>query len=373
MSSSRGSAARKARLGQYRASIGATVTRSFTAPASCRSSVISASAWSWVSATYSASRVSGHPSRTAAFHATFCRNAVPEQPDPQPAHVLKLPLGFLPGHLTAAHCLVQKREHLGAQQRRSQDLMSAADHGLVLSQADGDVRTDHVPGHGRSVPLSCRERLPQSTGMSGPLIGMRRETGWASGDARERPVFPARSAGLPWAVLGAGDVAVQSRPGSVPVVLPGRQARGVGPRARWPGRLALGVARRAARAVCRRRGCAAAASRSSSPGGVPADLAGCAAGISRCPRPGPGGMRYLARHLTIARLPPAGPPGVGMIPAQPSPAPSPPWPGSDGQLRAFPALSAWPGGAGAGGLPVSCGQPLVPTSLPGPSPAFGVR
>jgi hypothetical protein len=61
----------KARLGQYRASIGATVTRSFTAPASCRSSVISASAWSWVSATDSASKVSGHPSRTAAFHATF--------------------------------------------------------------------------------------------------------------------------------------------------------------------------------------------------------------------------------------------------------------------------------------------------------------
>jgi hypothetical protein len=29
--------------------------------------------------------------------------------------------------------------------------MSAADHGLVAGQADGDVRTDHVPGHGRSV------------------------------------------------------------------------------------------------------------------------------------------------------------------------------------------------------------------------------
>ena len=65
-----GSTACKARLGQYSASRGATVTRSSTAPASCRSSVISASAWSWVSATYSASKVSGHPSRTAAFHAT---------------------------------------------------------------------------------------------------------------------------------------------------------------------------------------------------------------------------------------------------------------------------------------------------------------
>ena len=92
------------------------------------------------------------------------------------------------------------------------------------------------------------------------------------------------------AVLGAGDVAVQSGPGFVPVVLPGRRqsvpltgpARGVAP-CPVAGRLALGVARRAARAVCRRPGCAAAASRSSSPGGVPGDLAGCAAGISRRP------------------------------------------------------------------------------------------
>jgi hypothetical protein len=51
--------------------MGAIVTRSFTASARCRSSVISASAWSWVRATYSASKVSGHPSRTAAFQATF--------------------------------------------------------------------------------------------------------------------------------------------------------------------------------------------------------------------------------------------------------------------------------------------------------------
>ena len=68
-----------------------------------------------------------------------------------------------------------------------------------------------------------RERPPQSTGMSSPLTGMRRETGCAGGDARERPVFPARSAGVPRAVLGTGDGAVQPRPGSVPVVLPGRR------------------------------------------------------------------------------------------------------------------------------------------------------
>jgi len=51
--------------------MGAIVIRSFTASARCRSRVISASAWSWVSATYSASKVSGQPSRTAAFQATF--------------------------------------------------------------------------------------------------------------------------------------------------------------------------------------------------------------------------------------------------------------------------------------------------------------
>ena len=54
---------------QNSASIGATVTRSFTASASCRSSVIKASASSWVRATYSASNVSGQPSWSATSHA----------------------------------------------------------------------------------------------------------------------------------------------------------------------------------------------------------------------------------------------------------------------------------------------------------------
>jgi hypothetical protein len=47
-------------------------------------------------------------------------------------------------------------KHLGAKKRRSQDLMFAANHGLVASQANGDIRTDHVPGHGRSVPSMLR-------------------------------------------------------------------------------------------------------------------------------------------------------------------------------------------------------------------------
>ena len=238
---------------------------------------------------------------------------------------------------------------------------------------------------------------------------MRRETGCDGGDAREGPVFPARSAGLPWAVLGTGGGAVQPRPGPVPVVLPGpaaspcRSRAGArrGSRARWPGRLALGVARRAARAVCGRRGCAAAASRSSSPGGVPGDLArlcrrhqpppGDAGQVPRCPGlapsrirrwcahrvpvdardPGPGRMRYLARHLTIR-------------PASPLPGRRE-WAwclrrldlrlhrhGRDlaGLPRASPELSAWPGGTGAGGLPVPLRQPLVPTGLPGPVRIF---
>ena len=76
-------------FGQDSASMGATVARSFMASARCRSRVISASAWSWVRAAYSASKVSGQPSRAAAFQATSWRTRSPEQPDPQPAHVAR--------------------------------------------------------------------------------------------------------------------------------------------------------------------------------------------------------------------------------------------------------------------------------------------
>ncbi len=51
--------------------MGAIITMPFTASASSASSVMNASAWSVVSATYSASSVSGHPSWSAIFHATF--------------------------------------------------------------------------------------------------------------------------------------------------------------------------------------------------------------------------------------------------------------------------------------------------------------
>jgi len=84
-------------------------------------------------------------------------------------------------------------------------------------------------------------------------------------------------------------------------------------------------------------------------------------GLSRCPRPGPGGMRYTARHRTIARLPLPGHRAVGMIPARPSPAPSPPWPGSDGLRRASPELRYGLAGLALAGCQCLLRQPLVPT------------
>ena len=237
---------------------------------------------------------------------------------------------------------------------------------------------------------------------------MRRETGWAGGDARERPVFPARSAGLPGGSPGrrrrsgpaTSGVCARGAAGPAAVRTAHRAGARRWPCARWPGRLALVVARRAARAVCRRPGCAAAASRSSSPGGVPGDLAGCAAGISRRPgtparclaarawrRPASAaGARIVSRLMPATGsgrdtvpgpapddrpAPPPGPPGGGMIPARPSPAPSPPWPGSGG------AAPGIPGGAGMAwrdwrwrAASASCRQPLVPTGLPGPARIF---
>jgi len=50
--------------------MGAILTKCFAASASSASSVMNASAWSWVRATYSASNVSGHPSWSATFYAT---------------------------------------------------------------------------------------------------------------------------------------------------------------------------------------------------------------------------------------------------------------------------------------------------------------
>ena len=40
--------------------------------------------------------------------------------------------------------------------------MFVADHGLIVSQANGDVRTDHIPSHGRSIPSPCQEKRDPS-------------------------------------------------------------------------------------------------------------------------------------------------------------------------------------------------------------------
>ena len=74
------------------------------------------------------------------------------------------------------------------------------------------------------------------------------------------------------------------------------------------------------------------------------------------------------------RLPGSPLPGhraVGMIPAQPSPAPSPPWPGSDGAARGVPGSSgmAWRDWRWRAAR-ASLGQPLVPTGPQGPVRIF---
>ena len=55
--------------------------------------------------------------------------------------------------------------------------MAAAGHGLVASEADGDVGADHVPGDGRLVPLGCcvSSAPARLRGVPGALIGILRE------------------------------------------------------------------------------------------------------------------------------------------------------------------------------------------------------
>ena len=130
------------------------------------------------------------------------------------------------------------------------------------------------------------------------------------------------------------------------------------PRVRWPGRLTLAVARRAAWTACRRPGPGARrrievavawrrarelgrlrrASAAAGDAGQMPSLPGpgvalvrrwCAHRVPADARgPGPGGMRYRARHLTIARCRPRWRPATGgrrdAIPVARLPAPGPP-------------------------------------------------
>jgi hypothetical protein len=108
--------------------------------------------------------VPGHPGRTAAFPARFCGTRSPGSRVRSPRTYSRCrPASFLviSPRRTAWHGSGSTR---GAQQRRGQDLMAAADHGPVLGQADGGVRAGHVPGQGRSVPFSCRAWRAPATG-----------------------------------------------------------------------------------------------------------------------------------------------------------------------------------------------------------------
>ena len=147
-----------------------------------------------------------------------------------------------------------------------QDLMSAADHGLVVGQADGDVRAGHVPGHGRSVPLSCcASRAPaKSTGMSSPLNMHQRAPGrrlrrrWREGmTCLSGPVSRLTASSLGHRRRsGPATSGVCARGAARPAAVLAAHRAGArrGPRAQWPGCLALAVARRAARAICGRPG-----------------------------------------------------------------------------------------------------------------------
>ena len=107
------------------------------------------------------------------------------------------------------------------------------------------------------------------------------------------------------------------------------------------------------------------------PGAVPHPPLTRAPCPSRCRDGGPGGIRYTARHRTIARLPLPGHRAVGMIPARPSPAPSPPWPGSDGAARGHPGAAgmAWRDWRWRAAN-ASCREPLVPTGPQSPALIF---
>ena len=144
------------------------------------------------------------------------------------------------------------------------------------------------------------------------------------------------------------------------------------PRVRWPGRLTLAVARRAAWTACRRPGPGARrrievavawrrarelgrlrrASAAAGDAGQMPSLPGpgvalvrrwCAHRVPADARgPGPGGMRYRARHLTIARCRPRWRPATGgrrdAIPVARLPTPGPP---GRGRNRACNRRESW--------------------------------
>ena len=155
--------------------------------------------------------------------------------------------------------------------------------------------------------------------MSSPLNSMSEHPGGdcADGGARERPVLPARSADSPQAGFWAPASAA---------------ARGRGPDAALPG-----------------------------PGAVPHPPLVRAPWSQPVPATGSGRDAVHGPAPDDCPAPLPGCRAVGMIPAQPSPAPSPPWPGSDGLRRASPELRYGLAGLALAGCQCLLRQPLVPT------------
>ncbi len=79
-------------------------------------------------------------------------DAVPEQSNAESAHVGQLLVRIPLRHLTAVHGLVERREHLRAEKRGSEDLVLVVDDGLISGKAHRDVQGDHVLAHSDRVP-----------------------------------------------------------------------------------------------------------------------------------------------------------------------------------------------------------------------------
>ena len=207
---------------------------------------------------------------------------------------------------------------------------------------------------------------------------------------------------MPRAVLGTGDGAVRPRPGPVPVVLPAGgesvplagRARGVGPvpggQGAWRWLLPGGRRGLSAAALARARGgrikvivAWQRARRLRRPCRRHQQPPGDAGQMPRCPGPAPSRIRRWCTHrvpVDARNRVRAGCdtwPGTRRPPGFPLPAAGSGHATGAAVTCAFTAMAriwrwlprasselpAWPGGAGAGGLPVPCGQPLVPTDI----------
>jgi hypothetical protein len=80
-------------------------------------------------------------------------DAVTQQADSQGTYGVETAIGLRPGHPPAANGAIEQRQHLRTKQRRRQEFMFARGGDLAVSEVEGNVRTDHVPGHCRLLSL----------------------------------------------------------------------------------------------------------------------------------------------------------------------------------------------------------------------------